>query len=132
MDLSILEADDRSFINFVESNWNISIDYKIKIVSHKLPLPSYLLKIDTIPGGRAFVLHSLKEMHLYNYGYDKTIIHEFGHVLGLRDNYYTYWDPLKCVYVDQFNPADLMSDSSQGTVLNEHWNAIKKAYWKND
>lgn len=69
-------------------------------------------------------------MQLFNFSRLKTAIHEFGHVIGLTDEYYTSWDTTKCSYVDEYNGGNLMSDSFTGKVLPEHWQLIKKTYWK--
>lgn len=131
MDLSILGPEGGvKFVNFLESKWNVDAEKKIRIEATNRPVPSFLLRVDEIIGGRAFVRYADGGiMQLYNYGRLRTALHEFGHVIGLTDKYYTTWNAAACSYQDEFNSADLMSDSSGGSVLPEHWQKIKEIYW---
>jgi hypothetical protein len=56
------------------------------------------------------------------------IPHEVGHVLGFPDRYYTVWDPHACEYLDEVTGTDLMSDHRTGSVLDEDWNELARAY----
>jgi len=130
IDISVFEADEASFIDIIETAWNLSAGNKIKLLSQKRPAPSFLLNIDDMPGGRAFVQFKNQSIQLFNFGRIKTMIHEFGHVLGLRDEYYTHWDLSTCSYIDEYNEANIMSGSSTGVVLPEHWEKLNLNYWK--
>jgi hypothetical protein len=131
MDLSILGETSTGFIEILEKAWNIDNDKNIKIKTQTRPTASYLLKLDDVIGGRAFVQYNDGgSMQLFNFSRLKTATHEFGHVIGLTDEYFTSWDTTKCSYVDEYNSGNLMSDSFTGKVLPEHWQLIKKTYWK--
>ncbi len=51
-------------------------------------------------------------------------------LIGLRDEYFTTWNPDTCSYIQEYNLGNIMSDSGSGKILPEHWQAIKKNYWQ--
>lgn len=59
------------------------------------------------------------------------VLHEFGHVLGLRDEYYTQWNEENCSYSEQYNMASIMSSSQAGKILKSHTDELKKFYFNN-
>ncbi|WP_413288612.1 hypothetical protein [Bdellovibrio sp. HCB337] len=127
MDLRAFGTAAAQFISYVESVWNNTAGFSIKIVPNHAEGSTYLVKVDDLVGGRAFVQG--KKMQLYNYGALRALPHEFGHVLGFRDNYYTTWSSATCAYKDQSNAGDMMSQHMTGQVLPRHWEALKKYYW---
>jgi hypothetical protein len=84
--------------------------------------------LETIPGGRPYVLRSDHTIHLYPLFTSDTFQHELGHVLGFQDNYFTVWSDASCSYREEYNSADIMSNSSTGRVLESHWQALDTAY----
>jgi hypothetical protein len=80
-------------------------------------------------GSRAYVSVSKdlksKEMSLAKKSWSSTLTHEFGHVLGLRDEYYTMWDDTACGYYTEYNNGNIMSRSATGSILPEHVESIK-------
>jgi hypothetical protein len=131
MDLSILGGAASRFIEIIEKAWNVDGEKTVRIEAKTRPAPSYLLNVSDILGGRAFVGHAEGgSMQLFNYSRLKTAAHEFGHVMGLKDEYYTTWNSSNCSYSDEGNAGNLMSDSFTGKVLPAHWQEIKKNYWK--
>ncbi|MGZ6442214.1 MAG: hypothetical protein ACXWRU_19310 [Pseudobdellovibrionaceae bacterium] len=130
MDLSALSEAASHFIEILEKAWNVDGEKSVKIEEVNRPISSYLLKVQDIIGGRAFVsAGDGGTINIFNYGRLKTATHEFGHVIGLPDEYYTTWDSSKCGYSDTYNFGNLMSDSSGGAVLPAHWQRIKMNYW---
>jgi hypothetical protein len=127
MDLSSLGDGADKFAQYIESIWNNDGEFKIKIIQKHSPDIAYVVDVSDIVGERASV-HG-KKMQLYNLGVMKTFPHEFGHVLGFRDNYYTLWDSGSCVYKEQSNIGDIMSNHTSGQVLPRHWDVLKKTYW---
>jgi len=128
MDLTIFGTEADLFIKYVESEWNNNGEYSVKIIPTKSPQPTYFVSADFLVGKRASV--SGKKMKLHQLDITRTFAHEFGHVLGFMDNYYTTWNPSTCVYTYQTNAGDMMSDHWKGQVLPRHWETIKKNYWK--
>jgi hypothetical protein len=130
MDVSVFGVDGKKLTEWLETAWNIDSEYKIRIEPIQKPIPGYLVKVSNELGGRANVNSKDFVMQLYNFGRLRPIIHEFGHVIGLPDAYYTSWNPQSCSYKIEWNAGDLMSDSGSGAVLPRHWQEIKKAYWR--
>jgi|GEM_PF-6983404 len=78
--------------------------------------------------GRGYVSYGERKVALpqsIQYG---TLHHEMGHVLGLKDAYYTTYNTKTCLYEQRSRPRDLMSDSSSGSVLDDHWNLLETLY----
>jgi len=73
------------------------------------------------PGERAFVSQSEKVLMLFPETNTLAIAHEFGHVLGFDDHYYTRWDPENCRYITESNQEDIMSKHVYGSVTEEEW-----------
>lgn len=128
MDLSTFGEAAQKFASYVESVWNNAADFSIRIVQKNRPAATYLVSVDKLVGGRAYVLD--KDMQLYDLDDMKVLPHEFGHVLGFRDNYYTTWESSTCTYNSEANDGDIMSNHEGGQVLPRHWEDLKKAYWK--
>jgi hypothetical protein len=80
---------------------------------------------------RSFVNHRQREMRIANFAFDRTVAHEFGHVLGFDDHYYSVWNPTHCYYTQKSRLSDLMSNSESGFVQRQHWGILARAYpWK--
>lgn len=77
---------------------------------------------------RSFVNHRTKEMRIANFAFDRTVAHEFGHVLGFDDHYYSVWNPTHCYYTQKSRLSDLMSNSESGSVQRQHWGILARAY----
>ncbi|MBS1971121.1 MAG: hypothetical protein JSU04_12480 [Bdellovibrionales bacterium] len=131
LDLSDLGVEGaQKFAALIEKTWNIDSKYSLKVESVTgVEKSSYKILVDNELGGRAFVNWNKLFMQLHNWGRFKTITHEFGHILGFYDNYYTTWSTDTCAYTFQSNSGDLMSDSTEGTVLARHWAKLKEIYW---
>lgn len=123
------EEGARRFVDFAEKAWNQDPQYSIKIDVIKDSSPAYVVQVDLSVGGRAFVNTEKHVVQLFNWGRIKTMTHEFGHVLGFKDNYYTSWSTDTCSYTVETNSGDLMSESANGVVLTKHWDKLKQIYW---
>ncbi len=124
LDVSILAADSENFIKTIEAAWS-GLGLTVKVVNS---WDGYTVKIDSTPGERAFVSYDRKLMQLYSPARLTTVNHEFGHVLGLPDTYYTSFNEINCEYIDESNDADIMSTSSTGSVLPSHVQKLKDTY----
>lgn len=81
---------------------------------------------------RSFVNHKKRAMVIANLASIKTVVHEFGHILGFDDHYYTSWNNKNCYYMQESRLEDVMSSSEKGSVTSVHWKLLDKAYpWKN-
>lgn len=81
--------------------------------------------------GRTYVNHQRHAIVLENLAWTKTVAHEFGHVLGFDDHYYSVWNDQNCYYTQLARNGDLMSNSQRGHVQPRHWEILGQAYpWK--
>ena len=81
-------------------------------------------------GGRPFVAIDQRQMVLPPGSSDQTISHEFGHVLGLPDEYYTRWNRWECEYIYEYDNSNIMSNHhAGGVVLRHHIESLRKIYF---
>ena len=130
MDNSNLSDNDRSILEgAITSVWNNSanaVNISWKTAVPPMSLFHFLFELE--PNNRSYVNFPLKEIHLFPYTAIRTIAHEFGHVLGFDDHYYTLWDSEKCEYRAQYNEEDIMSGSDTGDVTDEEWKMLFDQY----
>lgn len=121
---------EKKIQTILEKAWNTP-NGKIEILWG--PSPDAYRLVPHFQSGRSFVNHRTKEMRIANYAFTTTVAHEFGHVLGFDDHYYSVWNDLNCYYTQKSRLTDLMSNSEHGTVQKEHWDILDRAYpWKSD
>lgn len=114
---------------YIESLWRSdSLEVKIDWVKKAAAPDVFQIFAEPGIGARAYVNFGKRSMHLYSYVRSRTLAHEFGHVLGFEDQYYTYWFPESCGYETSVNRANLMSESGTGFVTAEHWQRLEKTY----
>ncbi len=126
INLKAFGSDAQKIIKIIEESWS-QHGLKIKLLLSDKPEALEVLVKDLI-GERPYVSWEKNQMVLFEPVSLKTLVHEFGHVLGLRDRYYTSFDPKKCAYLYEVNRADIMSGSFTGQVLPSHIEQIKKTY----
>lgn len=71
-------------------------------------------------GGRPFVATDRRQMIMPPGSGSMDFSHEFGHVLGLPDEYYTLWHPRECEYSYEYSNSSLMSNHHAGGVVQRH------------
>lgn len=112
-----------------------------KIIEDEWKFKNYRLQIEWATGnaqyyrftaskssGKSFVDHRSKLIQISAYAPVRTLAHEVGHVLGFSDHYYDVWHDRNCYYTQEFRASDLMSDSANGSVHQEHWTVLNEAY----
>lgn len=118
---------------FEELTSNVWSKFGLKVVIRWLQQATVfdLFQIKLIEDGeRAFVSAQDKSINLPPHTRAATISHEFGHVLGLKDEYHTSWAPSECAYHNDFNDGNIMATgASTGQILREHIEKIMKAYF---
>lgn len=115
--------------SYIELVWH-SQDLKLKIQWIPNPLePLFKMFMDkSHPNSRAFVNWRNKVVQLYPGTSTRAVAHEFGHVLGFRDIYYTMYDPSTCGYTIELNDGDVMSSHRGGVVTEKEWATLKENY----
>jgi hypothetical protein len=128
MDPGPFEGYEEVLAPYIEDVWKKQ-DLRLKVSwkSRTMPGTVFRFVLESIPGGRAFMTWSDRTVHLYQETAVRAIAHEVGHVLGLRDQYYTVWDNTKCSYRDQLNDEEIMS-VSEGAVSDDDWRLLEKNY----
>lgn len=122
LNLEVLGNDAHLFTERLEKTWG-TLGLSLKVVNST---EGFTVKISDTPGERAYVSSGERLMQLFSPTKLATVDHEFGHILGLMDTYYTSFDQKTCEYVDEYNRGDIMS--MRGKVLPAHIEQIKKAY----
>ncbi|MBC7742386.1 MAG: hypothetical protein H7061_09320 [Bdellovibrionaceae bacterium] len=130
-DYSSLGAFGPQFKEFIETAWRSS-DYQVLIVQKTFSKALHIFDVlyDKTIGGRAFVDWTEKKMHLFPMDSNKAFAHEFGHVMGLPDEYYTTWSEAECKYKIYSHPESIMSNHISGKPLARHWKMLADFYKK--
>ena len=127
VDARVFKDSQDQFRNYVESVWTSpSLKLKLNFVSIEAFPKVFEVLLGTTSGDRSYVSPSSRKVHLFPLVRSRSIAHEFGHVLGFPDHYYTVWKASKCEYEVQFRADDLMS--SDGSVLPEEWDELSRNY----
>ena len=129
MDPGILGDEEKGVIqSVIESIWQGDLSkFKIEWGSQNRVADLYKILFHPASAGeRPFVRPAEKTMNLFPENRTRSIAHEFGHVLGFDDHYYTVWDPNRCEYIYETNDLDLMSNSASGDVTPEEWQTLLK------
>ena len=126
---NFLESERSLLENTITSIWKN--DTKAVSISWSKSTPSmslfhFLFELE--PNNRSYVNFDLREIHLFPFTAVRTVAHEFGHVLGFDDHYYTLWDSEKCEYHAQFNEEDIMRGSDTGEVTDSEWQVLIDQY----
>lgn len=130
LDASSFSDQDRDILEkAITTNWNndlnsIEISWKISTP----PSNYFRFLFDLEPNNRSYVNFALQEIQLYPFTAVRTVAHEFGHVLGFDDHYYTIWDESQCEYHQQTNEEDIMSGSETGDVTEAEWQSLFDRY----
>jgi hypothetical protein len=103
------------------------LGYSVKIRWVKANELAYRFEAN-LSSGRTYVNHARHAIVLENLAWTKTVAHEFGHVLGFDDHYYSVWDSQHCYYTQKARNSDLMSNSQRGGITARHWELLDQAY----
>lgn len=129
MDSGSFEAVRTELASMIESIWSSPSRHVTVEWRNADPSPDlYKVLLGEHFGGRSYVSYSKKQVMLFPDVRRKSIAHEFGHVLGFSDHYYTTWDPSTCKYTTESREDDIMSDPDTGSVTDEEWSELFKVY----
>ena len=112
----------------IEEIWQgPGLQVRVEWVSHNENRGAY--EIVAHPNdGRAHVNRSNQTVNLFMGVHSKTIAHEFGHVLGLPDHYYTQWQEATCDYETSIDNNDIMSNHMTGKVTAGELDSLRTLY----
>ena len=127
LNLDIFTDGIKQVKDLIETSWS-KFNISIQVVPTSNIDQVFRILISNTPQERAFVSYKKKYMQLYSPTSSGTLLHETGHILGIKDRYYTWFKSSTCEYVNEFNNADIMSNGNTGKVLPSHIEEIKKAY----
>ncbi|MGZ6290080.1 MAG: hypothetical protein ACXWQO_17970 [Bdellovibrionota bacterium] len=114
---------------YIESEWRSPVSQvSLKWRDSSLDSDLFRIVLGAVSGERSYVSRSDKVIMLYPDVRSKSIAHEFGHVMGFPDRYYTVWHPELCEYQIQGREDDIMSDPENGSVIQEHWDELSRHY----
>ncbi len=118
-------GEEAKLQKLLESEWS-GAGYRVRLEWKKDP-SLYTFRINLL-SSRSFVNHKKRTLEIANMAWTKTVAHEFGHVLGFADHYYSVWHADHCYYTQETRNADLMSNSDIGQVNTRHWQVLDQAY----
>ncbi len=127
LNLDIFAVGINQIKQLIEDSWS-KFGISIQVAPTSNADEIFRISISNMPNERVFVSFEEKLVQLYSPTRSRTLIHEMGHVLGLSERYYTWFNPDTCEYIYEANDADIMSTSTTGKVLPSHIEEIKKAY----
>lgn len=123
------EAGLRGLARYIEDEWKgAGLSLRVRWQSAEDRPDIFRILLESVSGGRAYVLPGSREVHLVPYMRARSLAHEIGHVLGFTDHYHTVWIPQNCRYKTQFREDDIMSDSDRGLVTREEWETLERVY----
>jgi hypothetical protein len=127
MDAGTLTTEEQTLLSsIIEKTWS-GTEAALKVIWKQASGAKDLFRIlfdANRPGERPYVIRAEKTVNLFPGTHTRSVAHEFGHVLGFPDHYFTTWDPIQCNYIEESDPTDLMSDSSSGDVTEEEWQVL--------
>lgn len=129
LDSGAFSGAEREFEKIVASVWNSSrLAIELKWLARAAFPEIFQLVLGAAIGERPFVSYTSKTLNLFNGNRITSVAHEFGHVLGFPDRYYTVWAADVCSYYSESNASDVMSDSSLGTPRAQDWDTLLESY----
>lgn len=132
MNIGAFAGAEAVFEQILREFWS-SPDLSIEIdwINHSLSdLISYTLKHYPKSSDRSYVSREEHTVNLTSTAKNVSVVaHELGHVLGFPDRYFTSFNPSTCLYIQEQNQADLMSNSEFGpAALAEDLKTLDEMY----
>lgn len=128
LNMSIFSPNERIIADYIEEIWS-QHGLTVKILTEKHPSYSYFkFKLEN-NRTRAEVQYGTQEILFGPYSRFTTMAHEFGHVLGLRDEYYQIWEEHRCGYSSYSNNGNIMSFGATGIVLEKQIKDLMETYF---
>ena len=128
LDAGDFQDDKEALAAIIEDIWQSSqVKVKIRWTSSD-DEPEAFRFVAHAYAGRAFVSRWSRTINIFSGDSTKAIGHEFGHVLGLPDHYYTTWNDETCTYRTVLDSEDIMSSHESGSVTPELWRELQAVY----
>lgn len=109
-----------------EQAWSVD-GLKVR-VSWEDTIDAFKVMLNQAANSRSYVDRDSKTMNLFLNIWVTTLRHEFGHVIGLPDEYYRSWDANTCTYTQESDDGNVMSNSRLGQILPRHIQTLKEQY----
>ena len=128
LDAGPFDASREELARIVETSWTGGqLAVRVRWTTQATEPLAYKLVFEDGAGEPSYVSVKRRAIVLKPDVRAHAIAHEVGHVLGFADRYAKRWDPARCVYVDEQEPGDIMSDPD-GPVTTEEWSLLAAAY----
>lgn len=124
-----LAAGKERLAELLEMKWKSkALSVKVRWTTREKEKDAYLITFDPQRVFAAGIYRQKRIITLSAAVSEGTLTHEFGHVLGFQDHYYTSYEPgAVCAYRFWNKPSDLMSQNT-GEVTKAQWEALDRAY----
>lgn len=127
-------STDTAVLDFVkaevENKWR-DADHQVQVEwtdSKSVGFKIMKMVLSQVIGGRSNTNYFENTVNFY-FGDDRrTIPHEFGHVMGFPDDYFTLWNDQTCTYTQLVNEESVMGHHMTGSVTPSHWKQLEEAY----
>lgn len=130
LDAGAFDAVKADLARIVEGAWtSAGLHVRVRWTAQASEPTAYKFVLGEDAGEPSYVSEKYREIVLNPDVRAHAIAHEVGHVLGFADRYAKRWDAARCVYVDEQEPGDIMSEPD-GPVTAEEWSLLAAAYPK--
>ncbi|MBK9292881.1 MAG: hypothetical protein IPM57_00285 [Oligoflexia bacterium] len=117
------------FEEIIYKYWSSAkLKVRIKWVTNSVDSKAYFKVVGAGENGRSYVDYNTRTINLYSGMTEGTLAHEIGHILGFSDLYFDIWQKSKCRFITQVQGSNIMSNSTGGSVLKEHWHTLNQYY----
>jgi hypothetical protein len=130
LDAGPFDKNKDDLTGFIETAWTSpALKVKVRWTSQETEPLAYKFDLEDVAGEPSYVSEKWRAIVLNPDVRAHAVAHELGHVLGFADRYAKRWDAARCVYVDEREPGDIMSEPD-GPVTTDEWSLLAATYPK--